>query len=107
MLPLQLLRVTTRKGAIRPLYCTEGEEVKLAAKIIKEVEESFRKEETRGQLEKRVASLNYDCGVAQGLAHTLGKKSATVADDREAGAAEGQAGSCIMASVAYLGVLRL
>src|SRR5574341_174381 len=57
MLPLQLLRVTTRKGAIRPLYCTEGEEVKLAAKIIKEVEESFRKEETRGQLEKRVASL--------------------------------------------------
>jgi len=57
MLPLQLLRVTTRKGAIRPLFCTEREEVNLAASMIKEVEESFRKGETRGQLEKRIALL--------------------------------------------------
>jgi predicted nuclease of restriction endonuclease-like RecB superfamily len=63
MLPLQLLRIKiTNKGKnISPVFCKPVDdsfhELKLAAELIKQFEESFRKRETRELLGERIALL--------------------------------------------------
>ena len=63
MLPLQLLRIKiTNKGKnISPVFCKPIDdsfhELKLAADLIKQFEDSFRRRETRGLLGERIALL--------------------------------------------------
>ena len=63
MLPIQLLRIKiTNKGKnISPVFCKPIDdsfhELKLAADLIKQFEESFRRRETRGLLGERIALL--------------------------------------------------
>lgn len=63
MLPLQLLRVRIfNKGKnISPIFCRPNDdssyELELAANMIKEFEELFRKRETKGSLGERISSL--------------------------------------------------
>jgi uncharacterized protein len=66
MLPLQLLRVRiTNKGKnISPVFCkhndvkdTTFDELRLAADMIEQFEESFRKKETKGSLAERIELL--------------------------------------------------
>lgn len=63
MLPIQLLRIKiTNKGKnITPVFCKPIDdsfhELKLAADLIKQFEESFRRRETRGLLGERIALL--------------------------------------------------
>lgn len=57
MLPMQLLRVRTRKGAIIPLFCTSDEELHLAEDVIKEFQASAAKKEKKKFLDDRIASI--------------------------------------------------
>lgn len=79
MLPLQLLRIKiTNKGKnISPVFCRPVDdsfhELKLAADLIKQFEESFRKRETKRLLGERIALLESsfdDYKLVRGL-HTL------------------------------------
>ena len=76
MLPLQLLRVRIfNKGKnISPIFCRSADgssfELKLAADIIKQFEESFRKRETKRLLGERISLLetsNNDYKLVRGL----------------------------------------
>ena len=58
MLPIQLLRVKTRKGTIFPLFCMDNEEHLLLAKeLISQFNESVEKNEKKKFLEKRIATI--------------------------------------------------
>jgi uncharacterized protein len=58
MLPIQLLRVKTRKGTILPLFCMDNEEHLLLAKeLISQFNESVEKNEKKKFLEKRIAAI--------------------------------------------------
>jgi len=57
MLPLQLLRVKTRKGEIFPLFCTEDKDSQIAEELVKEFRESEMKKEQKKLLDKRVAAV--------------------------------------------------
>lgn len=57
MLTLPLLRVTTRKGAIFPRFCTKDEEIELARKVIQEFEQVWKNKEKKAVLEDRVAAM--------------------------------------------------
>jgi len=57
MLTLPLLRVSTRKGAIFPRFCTNDEEIELASKLIQEFEHVWKSNEKKAILEDRVAAI--------------------------------------------------
>src|SRR6059036_656504 len=57
MLPMQLLRVKTRKGSILPQFCTADEQLQLAEDIIKEFEQSAAGREKRKLLDERIAAI--------------------------------------------------
>jgi uncharacterized protein len=76
MLPLQLLRISIfNKGKnISPIFCRSADgssyELKLAADMIKQFEESFRKRETKRLLGERISTLeasNNDYKLVRGL----------------------------------------
>ena len=82
MLPLQLLRVRTRKGAIFPLFCTDddhyGNYAGLAQKIIEEFKESAKKRERKKQLSRRLAEIEAshdDYKLVRGLGTLLERRS--------------------------------
>jgi uncharacterized protein len=100
MLPLQLLRISIfNKGKnISPIFCRSADvssyELKLAADIIKQFEESFRKRETKGLLGERISLLettNNDYKLVRGLYTLLerrckfisveGQKPTAIVDD--------------------------
>lgn len=56
MLPSQLLRVSTRKGTIFPLFCNQ-EDLQLAEELVRQFEQSVENKEKKKLLEKRVATV--------------------------------------------------
>lgn len=57
MLPMQLLRVRIRKGAIFPLFCSDNNSLHLAKNLVREFGESAKNKEKKKFLEKRVSLL--------------------------------------------------
>jgi len=58
MLPIQLLRVSARKGTIFPLFCTQNKEhLQLAEELIRQFDQSVENKEKKKLLEKRVATV--------------------------------------------------
>ncbi len=64
MIPLQLLRVKiSNKGkSIAPTFCTSDEDVSLAANIIGEFEESWKKRDRKGLLTDRIGLIESEHG---------------------------------------------
>ncbi|MGB7953372.1 MAG: DUF790 family protein, partial [Candidatus Nitrosopolaris sp.] len=64
MIPLQLLRVKiSNKGKnIVPIFCTSDEDVSLAAHIIREFEESWKKRDRKGLLTNRIGLIESEHG---------------------------------------------
>ncbi len=64
MIPLQLLRVKiTNKGkSITPIFCTSDEDLSLAANIIREFEESWKKRDRKGLLIDRIELVESEHG---------------------------------------------
>lgn len=57
MLPMQLLRVRTKKGDIIPSFCTSQEDLQLAREIIREFKESAAKKEQKKHLYQRIEAI--------------------------------------------------
>lgn len=78
MLPIQLLRVKTRKGTIFPLFCPDDEEhLLLAEELISEFNESVKKNEKKKFLEKRIAIIESqwdDYKLVRGLSTLLERR---------------------------------
>lgn len=78
MLPIQLLRVKTRKGTIFPLFCIDNEEHLLLAKeLISQFNESAEKNEKKKFLEKRIARIESqwdDYKLVRGLSTLLERR---------------------------------
>ena len=78
MLPIQLLRVKTRKGTIFPLFCIDNEEHLLLAKeLISQFNESVEKNEKKKFLEKRIATIESqwdDYKLVRGLSTLLERR---------------------------------
>ncbi len=71
MLPLNLLRVRTRKGIIFPQFCLDSnsDEQELSTKIIEQFANALKKKEKKGLLQKRVEifETNNDYKLVRGL----------------------------------------
>ena len=78
MLPIQLLRVKTRKGTIFPLFCMDNEEHLLLAKeLISQFNESVEKNEKKKFLEKRITTIESqwdDYKLVRGLSTLLERR---------------------------------
>jgi uncharacterized protein len=78
MLPIQLLRVKTRKGTILPLFCMDNEEHLLLAKeLISQFNESVEKNEKKKFLEKRITTIESqwdDYKLVRGLSTLLERR---------------------------------
>jgi uncharacterized protein len=78
MLPIQLLRVKTRKGTIFPLFCTDNKEhLQLAEQLISQFNESVEKGERKKSLEKRIDTVECqwdDYKLVRGLSTLLERR---------------------------------
>jgi uncharacterized protein len=78
MLPIQLLRVKTRKGTIFPLFCTDNKEhLQLAEQLISQFNESVMKSEKKKSLEKRIDTVECqwdDYKLVRGLSTLLERR---------------------------------
>jgi uncharacterized protein len=78
MLPIQLLRVKTKKGTIFPLFCSDnGEHLLLAEQLINLFKESAEKKERKQFLDKRIATVESqwdDYKLVRGLSTLLERR---------------------------------
>ncbi|HEY7110513.1 MAG TPA: DUF790 family protein [Nitrososphaeraceae archaeon] len=78
MLPIQLLRVKTKKGTIFPLFCPDnGEHLLLAEQLINLFKESAEKKEKKRFLDKRIAAIESqwdDYKLVRGLSMLLERR---------------------------------
>jgi predicted nuclease of restriction endonuclease-like RecB superfamily len=69
--PLLRIRASSKKGLISPLFCTRQEDIELAARIIREFQESWKNKEKRFELDSRIAVIESEYGVDYKLVRGL------------------------------------
>lgn len=77
MLAAPLLRVTVRKGMIRPLFCTQNHELELAQRILREFQESYKAREKKSELYDRISAIessHNDYKLVRGLCALLERR---------------------------------
>ncbi len=75
MLPLPLLRISTRKGSITPLFCSDNE-LQLAKKVIEEFEDALKRREKKGMIAERLAAYEskHDYKLVRGFCTLLERR---------------------------------
>lgn len=75
MLPLPLLRISTRKGSITPLFCSDTE-LQLAKKVIEEFEDALKKRDRKGVIDERLAAYEskHDYKLVRGFCTLLERR---------------------------------